>query len=254
MVLKAVDLKVEDIVFGKLEDNSHVKSQKMAWISHVEMGNRLIVQTPDFLTETYGIPREGPFYQTVKSRAFYKLPFCHERKQHPEDIDYDSVARFYNKLQEIDKWCGSADFRIQVFGEKLAGKYEYQPLVRHPEEVEEMVSEEGAAPTNPYYRPPFTKVRLDLAYDSDKPTFKLYDKSSGTRKEVQLNAFDDVLQHMRFLTKHRMTIQFSKLYAMKTASGGEKRKYGIILKAVAVECANKTRSKREDRDLDPFSD
>ena len=163
---------------------------------------------------------------------------------------------FYNKLQEIDKWCGSEDFRLQVFGEKLAGKYEYQPLVRHPEnpDEEEMVREEGAAPTNPFYRPPFTKVRLDLAFDSDKPNFRLFDKSSGTRKEVQLTTFDDVLQHMRFLTKHRMAIQFSKLYAMKTASGGEKRKYGIILKAFAVECSNKSNPKREDRSTDPFSD
>ena len=256
MVIKATELNLQDIVFGKLEDSSHVKSQKMAWISHGERGSKLIVQTPDFLTETYGIPREGPFYQTVKSRAFYKLPFCHERKQYPDDIDYDSVEGFYNKLQEIDKWCGSEDFRLQVFGEKFAGKYEYQPLVRHPEnpDEEEMVREEGAAPTNPFYRPPFTKVRLDLAFDSDKPNFRLFDKSSGTRKEVQLNTFDDVLQHMRFLTKHRMAIQFSKLYAMKTASGGEKRKYGIILKAFAVECSNKSNPKREDRSTDPFSD
>jgi len=108
-------------------------------------------------------------------------------------------------------------------GRSWRAKYEYQPLARHPENAdeEEVVREEGAAPTNPFYRPPFTKVRLDLAFDSDKPNFRLFDKSSGTRKEVQLNTFDDVLQHMRFLTKHRMAIQFSKLYAMKTASGGE---------------------------------
>jgi hypothetical protein len=51
-----------------------------------------------------------------------------------------------------------------------------------------------------------------------------------------------------------MAIQFSKLYAMKTASGGEKRKCGIILKAFAVECSNKSNPKREDRSTDPFSD
>ena len=56
------------------------------------------------------------------------------------------------------------------------------------------------------------------------------------------------------MTKHRMAIQFSKLYAMKTASGGEKRKYGIILKAFAVEATTKSMSKRDDRNIDPFSD
>jgi hypothetical protein len=58
---------------------------------------------------------------------------------------------------------------------------------------------------------------------------------------------------MRFLTKHRMVIHFSKLYAMKTASGAEKRKYGIILKAFGVECMNKAQRKVHD-DADPFSD
>jgi hypothetical protein len=117
-----------------------------------------------------------------------------------------------------------------------------------------MVREEGAAPMNSFYRPPYTKVRLDLAFNSDKPNFRLFDKSSGTRKEVQLKTFDDALQHMRFLTKHRFAIHFSKLYAMKTASGAEKRKYGIILKAFAVECSNKANPARESRHQDPFQD
>jgi len=37
-----------------------------------------------------------------------------------------------------------------------------------------------------------------------------------------------------------MVIHFCKLYAMKTSSGNEKKKYGITLKAVAIECTNKT--------------
>ena len=42
------------------------------------------------------------------------------------------------------------------------------------------------------------------------------------------------------MTQHRMVINFSKLYAMKTSSGNEKKKYGITLKAVAIKCSNKT--------------
>ena len=42
------------------------------------------------------------------------------------------------------------------------------------------------------------------------------------------------------MTKHRMVIIFSKLYAMRTSSGNEKKKYGIVLKAIAIECSNKT--------------
>ena len=48
------------------------------------------------------------------------------------------------------------------------------------------------------------------------------------------------MQYIRYMTKHRMVINFSKLYAMKTSSGNKKKKYGIALKAVAIECSNKT--------------
>ncbi len=40
-----------------------------------------------------------------------------------------------------------------------------------------------------------------------------------------------------------MVIHFCKLYAMKTSSGNEKKKYSITLKAVAIECRNKTIAK-----------
>ena len=62
MVLKAHELEVQHIQFGKLEDNSLVQSQKLAFISYKEPKARLVVQTPEFLTEAYGISREGPFY------------------------------------------------------------------------------------------------------------------------------------------------------------------------------------------------
>ena len=86
MVIKATELEVQNILFGKLEDSSLVASQKMAFISYKEPKARLVVQTPEFLTETYGIPREGPFYSTPKSRAFFKLPFCHERHMHEGEV------------------------------------------------------------------------------------------------------------------------------------------------------------------------
>ncbi len=41
------------------------------------------------------------------------------------------------------------------------------------------------------------------------------------------------------MTKHRMVINFSQLYAVKTCSGNEKKKYGIVLKAIAIEGSNK---------------
>ena len=255
MVIKAHELEVENILFGKLEDSSLITSQKLAFINYKEPRTRLEVQTPEFITETYGIPREGPFYGTAKSRAFYKLPFCHERRQYADDLDYRQIEKFYNKLREIDKYCDTEDFRVRMFGEKLAKKYEYQPLIRNPEMAVAAEDEEAVIEQKIYYRPPYTKVKLDLVHDTEKPNFRIIDRSAGSKEEVVLRSFSDILQHMRFLSKHRMIIHFSKMYAMETASGNEKRKYGIVLKARAVECTNKNQPRADnDSMLDLFTD
>ena len=94
MVIKAHELEVQHIQFGKLEDNTLVQSQKLAFISYKEPKAQLVVQTPEFLTEAYGIPREGPFYSTPQARAFYKLPFCHERHLHEGEVEYAQIGQF----------------------------------------------------------------------------------------------------------------------------------------------------------------
>ena len=187
--------------------------------------------TPEFITETYGSPREGPYYKTDRSRAFFNMAFCREFKQYNDEIDYAEIEAAHNKLKEIHDYLGSGEFRLQLFGEKNADKYEYQPIVRTIVELED---------TENYFRPPYAKFKLELAYDDDSPTFKVFDKKDGVRTEVVLNSFKESLQFIRYMTKHRMVINFSKLYAMKTSSGNEKKKYGITLKAVAIECSNKT--------------
>ena len=118
-----------------------------------------------------------------------------------------------------------------MFGEKIADKYEYQPIVRAVVDLED---------TENYFRPPYAKFKLELAYDDGSPCVKVFAKKDGVRTEVALNEFKEALQYIRYMTKHRMVINFSKLYAMRTSSGNEKNKYGITLKAVAIECTNKT--------------
>ena len=79
--MQVSDIEVSNIRFGKLEDNLRTPSQKIAFISYERDRTPLNAITPEFITETYGIPREGPYYQTDRSRAFFKLPFCHEFKK-----------------------------------------------------------------------------------------------------------------------------------------------------------------------------
>ena len=242
MAFKANDVDVNLFNIEHLEDSTTVSSQKIAWINYGTNRGKLNIQTPVFVTETYGIPREGVYYPTDRSRAFFKLPFCHGRARHSDEMDYLAMEKFYNKLAELDGYFGSDEFKLRLFGDKMASKYEYQPIVRHPEqdEEEDVNDMSSTKAVKEYYRPPYAKVKLPMN-DSETPLFRLLDKKDddGTTQEIPLNNFSDVTKHVRYMTKHRMIIEVQKLYALKTASGGDKRKYGVTVRLVAVECTNR---------------
>lgn len=261
--IKFNNINVENIVFNKLEDNPRVKSQKIGYIyyksSEGDVDRQLTIQTPEIDSEVYGIPREGPYYPDAKSRSFYKFGFCHDRKLNP-DINYDDIETFFNTLVSIDEYCNTDDFRKKMFGDKQYNKYSYQPLVRFPEEEDEDNSNDKKY-DKPLYRPPFTKIKLDLEYNNDpdvvstKPTFSIFEKIDKSRNKVELNSFDDVLQYIKYRSKLRFIIRFSKMYAMKTSSGSEKKKYGITLKAIQIEVQRSKSNKQESMTLeDAFID
>ena len=75
--MKFSQIEVSNIRFGKLEDNIRTPSQNIAFIYYQDDRTRLNAITPEFITETYGIPREGPYHQTEWSRAFFlRCPFA----------------------------------------------------------------------------------------------------------------------------------------------------------------------------------
>ncbi|MFM7980423.1 MAG: hypothetical protein ACKPKO_14005, partial [Candidatus Fonsibacter sp.] len=131
------DIAVSSIRFWKLDDNLQTPSQNIACISYERDRTPLNAITPEFVTETYGVPREGPYYQTDRSRAFFKMQFCHESKRQEGEIDYAEIEACYNKLKEIDDYLVSKEIRVQLFGEKHADIYEYQPIVRAVQDLED---------------------------------------------------------------------------------------------------------------------
>ena len=214
MATKANDVDVNLFNIEHLEDSTTVSSQKIAWINYGTNRGKLNIQTPVFVTETYGIPREGVYYPTDRSRAFFKLPFCHGRARHSDEMDYLAMEKFYNKLAELDGYFGSDEFKLRLFGDKMASKYEYQPIVRHPEhdEEEDVNDMSSTKAVKEYYRPPYAKVKLPMN-DSETPLFRLLDKKDddGTTQEIPLNNFSDVTKHVLYMTKHRMIIEVQKL-------------------------------------------
>ncbi len=76
------------------------------------------------------------------------------------------------KLKELDQHFGSGEFKNKLFGAKNASKYEYQPIVRgveEPDEEEQVIEDPDSRP----YRPPYIKVKIDLDFESCRPTCKV---------------------------------------------------------------------------------
>ena len=74
--MKFSQIEVSNIRFGKLEDNIRTPSQNIALIYYQDEVARLNAIIPQVLTECYGIPRDGPYYQTDRSRAFFNMYFA----------------------------------------------------------------------------------------------------------------------------------------------------------------------------------
>jgi len=250
---------ISKIVFTKLEDNPRVQSQKIGYVRYKLNDNEVQfkIKTPKIISEVYGIPKEGPYYPDAKSRAHYKFGFCQERALHADkDINYQEIEDFMNLLISIDEMCDTDEFRKEQFGDKEYDKYAYQPLVRIPEEEKD---EQG----NVKYRPPYTKVKLDLEYCQDpdvqttKPTFSIANLKDGKRTNVELNTFEDAVKMLKYLNKLRFIISFNKIYAQKKASGtgkNAKKNYGITLKATNIEVEQSTYGLSSSTNEDAFED
>ena len=132
----------------------------------------------------------------IGREPFFNIPVCHEFKKHEGEIYYEEKEACYNNLREVDDFFGSKEIRLQLFGEKNADKYQYQPIVRAVVDLED---------TENYFRQPYAKFKLELAYDDDSPCLKVFDKKDGVRTEVALNEFKEALKYIRYMTQHRMT-------------------------------------------------
>ena len=110
--MKISQLEVSNIRFGKIGDNSRTPSQNIAFITYADDTTRLNVITPESIAETYGIPGEGAYYKTDKSRALFKMPYCHEFKKYDDEIDYAEIEVAHNRVKDIDDYLGSSEFRV----------------------------------------------------------------------------------------------------------------------------------------------
>ena len=96
MAINYTEINTDDLTFSPLKDNVYLPTQKLSWINKKDK-SKITIQTPRFITETYGIPRQDIYHTNDRSRAFYTIPLCHERKEYGEDVDYSKINDFITR-------------------------------------------------------------------------------------------------------------------------------------------------------------
>ena len=161
VTIKYSKLNAKNVSFTDLDDNSRVPSQKIAYPRYKTSSgdSNFLIQSPWILLDNYGIPNEGPYYQTDKARSFIKVPL---------NINDPEVKVFRDKLVEIDEQINGS--KVDIFGSsKTAKKYQYQPIVRTPQvfldSEEENDDDEDDSKTNADQsdRPEYIKVKLTIS-------------------------------------------------------------------------------------------
>lgn len=222
-----------------LTEHKMNNSQKLSMVRYKVNGVESLcqIQSPNTRLFTYGIPRIGQFFPNDKSRAHVKVP---------EDVNDPKSVAFFNKLESVDEYFKSADFKKKLFGsEKVAATYIYQPVVRSNEE-----DEDGNKTPGPRY----IKVKIDLEWETNKVLTKCMIKQDGKRVPVNdVNTIDDLSKYVRFQSNICMVMIMNKIYASKNKVGGESKKYGATFKLSQIVCDALTAGK-DSYDVDAFID
>jgi hypothetical protein len=221
--IKYQDFEPSDLKFKKFEEGK----QGGQLISFTE--KPILLQAPWIKLYTYGIPRAGEYYKTDASRAFIKVPL---------DMDNAEINEFVTKMQGIDKYMKSKEFKTMQFGSK-ADKYNYLDIVRFPEE------EEDEKNKSKYPRPPYMKVKIDTHWNEDitaetKVKTEVFtsilkdDKREREHKDIQtIPEFADIVSYNSNI---RMIIRPMKAWCEKKAKTGNSHMlYGVIFKLIKVE-------------------
>ena len=252
----------ENFDITKPEDNDRVPSQKLSYIRYKNKGRsgQLYMKTPRIHMTSGGIPQEGPFYPDDLKRAKgFKIPFT---KETPDEID------FYNKMKELDSYFSSDQFKKDILGwsDKTAQGYDYVPIVRTPQEIDDEDEEEDEEKMKLRKllkekrekmgpKPDYMKPFFELEYQTNKVLVKIFHKQGDDKILVEdANTIDEATKYITWNGYDRFVITPNKLYASKQKDNKTgKKTYGVTWKIICIEAepAEKSGGKQELPD-DPF--
>jgi hypothetical protein len=253
---------VENFDITKPEDNERIPAQKLSYVRYKNKGRsgQLYMKTPRIHMTSGGIPQEGPFYPDDQKRAKgFKIPFT---KETSEESD------FYEKMKELDTYFSSEDFKRDVLGwsDKTAATYDYVPIVRTPQEMDDDDEEEDEEKAKAKKamkekrekmgpRPDYMKPFFELEYQTNKVLVKILHKSGEDKIPAEdVNVLDDATRYITWNGYAKYILTPNKLYATKQKDNKTgKKTYGVTWKVICVEAepAEKAGGKQELPD-DPF--
>jgi len=223
------DLEFSRISFTQLEENSRSNGQLVGYIRYNcpknGEGSQLNIQCPWMKLFTYGIPRQGPNFETDDKRAHIRIPFDEENEEHLKLMTF---------LQQVDEYLGSDEFKQLNFGKK-ANKYKYSPIVRIPEEEED---DDG----NVVKKAPFFKVKIKLSWPDKVVETNVYSveeyeedekKKWKTKETLECKTIDDIASHVKYLSTIRPIIRPFKVWALNAKV--PEPKYGLMFKVEKVQ-------------------
>ena len=263
------------VSFTDLEDNDRIPSQRIAYVRYNDPKygeNQFDIQTPEILLDNYGIPdADGPYYQTTKQRAFFKVPLdvnplVTSETETEREKRSAKLQTFKTMLQDFDTFMTDKENLVKFFGSaKNAMKYTYQPFVRHPRVVQDSDSEDEEEKET-VVRPDYTKAKIPLEWNTEKVLVDVFQKNKkgteayetdGSHTDVEVTTLDDLKQHVRYMRKGRYVFHVAKLWAAKQPANGQStRMYGLTLKLRRVEVQPRTRTEVKEtvNNQNPFID
>jgi hypothetical protein len=253
---------IDNFDITKPEDNERILAQKLSYIRYKNKGrsSQLYMKTPRIHMTSGGIPQEGPYYPDDQKRAKgFKIPFTKETEEE---------VGFYQKMKELDDYFSSEDFKRDVLGwsEKTASTYDYVPIVRTPQEMDDDDEEEDEEKAKAKKalrekrekmgpKPDYMKPFFELEYQTNKVLVKILHKTGDEKIPVEdVNVLDDALKYITWNGYAKYILTPNKLYATKQKDNKTgKKTYGVTWKVICVEAepSEKAGGKQELPD-DPF--
>ena len=201
------------------------------------VNSQLCFKTGEITLTSYGIPGISTYAKTDKDRSYIKLPF---------DKVQESCENLFAMFSNLDKWA--IENKDKLFSGKMAKfmkLYDYQSIVRTPQEIIALDLEDDApntATAEKKEKMNYAKIKIDTSYDSGEVITTVFLREDGVPKKQNVATITDMAE----IVTWQSTIQFiatcNKIWFSKSAGQDGRRKYGIGFKLNQIEVTNKSSS------------